>query len=1146
MSFRLKTIIGVALIEALLLALLIFVGLQWLQESNQDQLRERALTMARVFATSSKEAVLATDLASLESLVQEALTNADVVYARVRDGDGLVLAEAGDPKTLARPFAADHDPSQSDDGVLDTSTHIRAGGMTFGSVELGLSVAAFHDLIREARSWAIAIAGMEMGLVALFSFALGTYLTRRLRSLRNASNRVAEEGPGFHIPVQGNDEVAKAIVAFNDMSQRLALSNTEQRQALEQAHELGRRIEAGIAQKAAMVEAALDAIITIDLDGRILEYNRSAAETFGFSRDEAIGRRLEQLIIPDEHKHGHSQGMQRFRATGVGPILGKRMELPAMHKSGARLPVEIAITHVATEHGDFFTAFMRDISQRKRADDELRLAAQAFEAQEAIFVTDADANILRVNRAFTAITGYDADDVIGKTPRVLKSYRQDSEFYRGMWAQLEADGYWEGEIENRRKDGEVFPERLSITAVRNAEGRTTNYVANFVDITEQKRNEADLLESRAKAEQANEAKSRFLATMSHEIRTPLNAILNMNDLLIETALDNEQRGYARTASEAGRSLLSIVTTILDFSKIEAGRVEQHPEPCDPEAIAASVTELLAARASAKGIELTLFVDPAVPGRFRTDPGLLRQILLNLVGNAIKFTEQGGVRVRLHFEEPSEEDDKRDGSWESTVRFDVIDTGIGIAPEQQKELFTEFVQADSTQTRRFGGTGLGLAISRSLARILGGDVGFDSEPERGSRFWLRLPATDAQPVSSSEHELLERLGQATILCRSKQPILGQEILAQVKALGLDARADMSAGEPPGWFAQEQCVGYIAVIQAAGYRGKNLPTDAAIIQISPFTKSADERTADDRVIATLPVPAAPSRLYRLLRQAVGGAAEAAMEPAAITPPRVQPNMVNVPPILLVEDVEANRQVAVAILSKAGYQVETAEDGLQGVAAVKERAFGLILMDVAMPKMDGMEATRTIRSLPGPRGLTPIVAMTASAFAEDRQRCLDAGMNDYLTKPIVRAKLMQAVQRWLLPGSTAEPDAPPAHTAPRNGALLDETVLSDLAEAVPSEILPQLITTFVAEVQRRLTGIESAVAASDTGWAREDAHAMKGSAGTLGATRLEAEALAIEQAARAGNLEHIRMGLPALQEVARTTIDAIERRVPPQSMG
>jgi two-component system sensor histidine kinase/response regulator len=526
------------------------------------------------------------------------------------------------------------------------------------------------------------------------------------------------------------------------------------------------------------------------------------------------------------------------------------------------------------------------------------------------------------------------------------------------------------------------------------------------------------------------------------------------------------------------------------------------------------------------------------------PGLLRQILLNLVGNAIKFTERGGVRIRLHVEAPDDQPISADSPPQPTVRFDVIDSGIGIAPEQQRELFTEFVQADSTHTRRFGGTGLGLAISRSLARILGGDVGFDSEPGRGSRFWLRLPATDAQPVTPPRDWVKQRLGRRSILCRSKQPILGQEILCQLQALGLDARADTSAGEPPGWFAQAQCVGYVAVTEVAGYRGDSLPADAVVIQLSQFTKSADETTADDRVIATLRMPGAPSRLYQLLRQAVGEVAEPAPESTAGTLPQVPPPMVNLPPILLVEDVEANRQVAVAILSKAGYQVETAEDGLQGVAAVKERAFGLILMDVAMPKMDGMEATRTIRSLPGPCRLTPIVAMTASAFAEDRQRCLDAGMNDYLTKPIVRAELMQAVQRWLLPGSTGEPDAPPADTAPRAAALLDETVLSDLTEAVSKEMLPQLITTFVAEVQRRLAGIESAVAAADTGRVGEEAHAMKGSAGTFGGARLEAEALAVEKAGKAGNLEQISMELPALREIARTTIEAIERRIPTDS--
>ncbi|WP_296900093.1 PAS domain S-box protein, partial [Thiohalocapsa sp.] len=577
-----------------------------------------------------------------------------------------MLAQGGQGEALGRDFVSDAEPSHAEDGIFDTAAEIREGGMSFGRVELGLSVDAFLALLREARAGAIGLAALEMALVALFSFALGTVLTRQLQRLRDASERIGNEGPGFRVPVKGRDEVAQSLVAFNTMSARLAESDAEQEQGLARARDLARRLEERDAQKAAMVEAALDAIITIDTHGRVLEYNRSAEDIFGFSPEEAIGRMLDELIIPDEHRRGHREGMRRFRDTGFGPVLGKRLELPALHKSGARIPVEIAISHVATEYGAYFTAFMRDISERKRVEGELRLAAQAFEAQEAIFVTDAAARILRVNRAFSEVTGYTAEEVVGKTPRVLKSDRQGHAFYQNMWAHLLADGHWEGEIENRRKNGEIFPERLSITAVRDNEGQTTNYVAHFVDITQQKRNEAALEESRRRAERANVAKSRFLATMSHEIRTPLNAIINMNDLLLDTGLDDEQRDYARTASEAGRNLLSIVTSILDFSKIEAGRVEARLEPCEPEAVAAGVLRLLAGRASAKAIVLTLFTGPDVPLRCRTDPGLLRQVLLNLVGNAVKFTDRGGVRIRIHLEASDAEC--------PSLRFDVIDTG----------------------------------------------------------------------------------------------------------------------------------------------------------------------------------------------------------------------------------------------------------------------------------------------------------------------------------------------------------------------------------------------------------------------------------------------------------------------------------------
>ncbi len=1133
MSFRLKTIIGIAAIEAILLAILVVSGLRWLHDSNEEQLVQRGATTARLFATTTKDSVLATDLASLESFVEEALTSSDIVYARVRDDEGRVLAEGGDSAALARRFLPDSDPSQAEDGVFDVYAEISEAGIRFGSVEVGVSVEAFRTLLREARSGGVGIAAVTMLLVALFSFVLGTYLTRQLGRLQSASDRIGREGPGFQIPVEGKDEVARAIVAFNDMSMRLGDSYVEQRRALEASRELASRIRASEAQKAAMLEAALDAIITIDVDGRIVDYSGSAEQTFGFTRDEAVGRRLDELVIPDEYRVDHRSGMERFRRSGFGPVLGRRLELPALHKNGNRFSLEIAITHVETDYGTYFTAFMRDISEKKRADGELRLAAQAFESQEAIFITDARAKIVRVNQAFTHITGYAADEVIGKTPRVLKSYRQDEAFYRRMWGRLLEDGHWEGEIENRRKDGEIYPEWLSATAVLNDEGETTHYVAHFVDISEQKRIQAALEEARARAEQASEAKSRFLATMSHEIRTPLNAILNMNDLLLETELDSEQLGYARTASEAGRNLLSIVNSVLDFSKIEAGRVEQHPEACDPEEIAGGVLRLLAARASAKGIELTLFVDPGMPRSFSTDPGLLRQILLNLVGNAIKFTERGGVRVRLHF------DADQDGqAW---VRFEVIDSGIGILEEKQAELFTEFVQADSSRTRRFGGTGLGLAISRGLARSLGGDVDFESEPGVGSRFWLRLPAVDLSPGTAQPVDLVHPLGRWTLLVVSTNPVLAEEIALQLQAVGLDAKVADQASPVTECMQNGATVGVIALVEndpVALTDNTRFRDSARLVRLLRLGQR-EERLADIHFVASARVPLTPRALYDLL---VGAAGEQTVSTAPADSretlkPQIEPSEQSAP-ILLVEDSEANREVAVAILSKAGYQVETVENGLEAVAAVKQSQFALVLMDIAMPEMDGLEATRTIRALPGDRGRVPIVAMTASAFHDDKQRCFSVGMDDYLSKPVVRAELLAAVERWLRDKqSPAQPGAVPA--PPAANTLLDDRVLAELEENVTAEQVPGMARIFVSEGRRRVLIIQSAGESGDLLTVAGEAHALKGSAGTFGALVLQAEALELERAGKAGKSDLVSARLTSFIEIARTTFDLLEKR-------
>ena len=1015
MSFRLKTILGIALIEAVLLAVLIVTGLRWLQESNQDQLLQRAETSAHLFATLTKDAVLAADLATLESFVQEVITNPGIRYARVRDAQGGVLAKAGDEVALARTFVPDTEPTQAGDGVFDTFAPIQVAGVPFGQVEIGLEVAAFRTLLDEARLRATAIALLEMGLVALFSLLLGTYLTRQLRQLRRAAHRIVEEGPGFQLPVTGRDDLTQTLLAFNDMSARLAQAMAEQ----------------------------------------------------------------DRVLAELRHQ----------------------------------------------------------IAQRELVEVELRLTAQAFETQEAIFITNAQGRILRVNRAFTEITGYTAAEALGQTPALLKSGRQDETFYRRLWAQLLDTGHWQGEIENRRKSGDIYPEWLSVSAVRDPEGRITHFVAHFIDITERKRTELALEEARHRAELASQAKSRFLATMSHEIRTPLNAIINSNDLLQETALNPEQAGYVAMAGEAGRSLLSIINSVLDFSKIEAGRVELHPERCDPAEIAALVARMLLSRATTKGIELEILVDACLGPGFTTDPGLLRQILLNLVANAIKFTERGTVRIQILYEEPRldgmgaagtnpepgrsrvvdagtgiartrggtaragcgrDRAEREPGKPPAGgLRFEVIDTGIGIPAEKMDQLFKEFSQLDSSDRRRFGGTGLGLAISRSLARILGGEIGCDSQPGEGSRFWLRLPA--------GEMEVLPAF-----------PAAEQADGAGLRRISLQEPLSLPARHSP-------------------------PASSA----TPDEHARPEGAVGGNVAAVFPEQSGPTVALGSpgagATQVIGASAESGSNEATGTPEATgalgTPGSC-FPPILVVDDSEANRLVATTILAKAGYRTEMASNGREALAAVRHRSHGLVLMDVAMPEMDGIEATQAIRALPGERGRLPIIATTAAAFVEDRQRCIEAGMNDYLSKPLVRASLLGMIARWLPPRGGPATDNAKA-TIGAGQTLLDETCLLKLEQDVGPELLTTLVASFAAELERRLGQVKVARTCGDLSTLAREAHAIKGSAATFGAPALSAQALTLERAAKAGDADLAWGIMPDLLAMAEETLDLLYRR-------
>ena len=990
MTFRNKTIIGIALIQGILLTILVLGGIRWLHDSNEAQLIERADALTRLYASNMKDALLASDIAKLNSITEDSETNPGLKYLRVMDASSLVLASVGNEKLLSKPFMPDTDPSKVTDEIYDTGRDIAEGGTYYGRIELGLSVAEFQALLSEAKMFGVSMAALVMVLVALFSIALGTYLTAQLSSLTEASERISQEGPGFKLPVRGNDELAQVTLAFNKMSESLSTSYRELQENAEKYRAMSKQLELGDALKSAMLSTALDAVVTIDENGIVHDFNKAAEEIFGYTAKEAAGREMATLIVPEAHREAHRQGMKHWSATGEGPILGTRLEITAMHKDGSEFPIELAITPLQTDEQTYFTGFIRDITERKSAENELRLAASAFDSHEAIFITDSNSRIMRVNHAFCNITGYSAEESIGHTPaEIIKSGKHPAKFYAGMWKSLDEKGQWEGEIYNRRKDGEIYPEWLSITAVKDENNSTSHFVAHFIDISERKNFERELKHARELAEQANWAKSQFLANMSHEIRTPLNAVINLNALLLDTQLDKTQKELVQGAYEGGKALTTLVSDILDFSKIEAGKFELERNVFNLHQMVSGVIAIFKKEAELKGLSLHLDISPDVKESVTGDDRRLRQVLVNLIGNAIKFTEKGHVAIRVE----SESDD--------LILFVIEDTGIGISDKDKNMLFKEFSQADPSLTRKYGGTGLGLAISQRLVQLMRGSIDCKAQKPHGSMFWFSIP------------------------------------------LG-----------PPS-----------------------------------ETNEADEESVKEK----------PMNVH----------------------------------VLVAEDSKANQLVVKSLLEKIGCKVELANNGAEAVKQASDTTFDMIFMDVSMPVMDGLEATRKIR---GTNMQIPIIATTANVFSEDRNKCLQAGMNDFVAKPVDPLQLKECIMKWSPNSSTLNHSE---KITEHQYELLDEDSLIRLESDTSKSMMPQLISIFITEMDERLKSLEAVQRSKDESKIIASAHAIKSSAGTFGALQLQDAARIVEELGREGRLDEAWSGISSIVDIGNKTLEYYRQR-------
>ena len=901
-----------------------------------------------------------------------------------------------------------------------------------------------------------------------------------------------------------------------------------------------------------------------DTENRILRVNKRVADSVGKSVAEIEGK-LSFEIYPDDAARFHADDLEviRSRVPKLGYVETIR------DRDGNELWVQTDKVPYTDEDGKVvgIVVMAQDVTERKQMEAARdRLAAILEATPDLVGIANPAGHHIYLNRAGRRLVGLGLDEDVTQT--CIAEFSPDPASHPATAEAVSTavrTGTWSGETVLISRTGQEIPVSQVILAHKNSAGELEFLSTIIRDMTGRHQAEAELRDAKESAESANRAKSEFLAKMSHEIRTPMNGIIGMTGLLLDSDLDAEQRGFAETIHSSGESLLTVINDILDFSKIEAGKLTFEELDFDlPEAVHGSL-EMLAQRAESKGLELACLLEPGVPVHLRGDPGRLRQVLINFVGNAIKFTERGEVVVKVSVESETEAD--------AILRFEVKDTGIGIQKDAQARLFQPFSQADGSTTRKYGGTGLGLVISKQLIECMHGAVGVESVLGQGSVFWFTARLTKQPEGAHSQDGIPGELLNLRVLVVDDNETSRQILLHQTRAWKMSSsaaggaaaaltelRSAFAAGVPYQVVLLDmQMPGTDGLTLARTIKAERELAGVRLVLLSSFGGRINpEELKAVGIDDCLVKPVKQSLLFDSLAIIMaGGAAGSTRKINRALPslPAAGPSAQKLR-ILLGEDNAVNQQVASGLLRKLGYRADVVADGTEVLKALQRIRYDVVFMDCQMPQLDGYETTRRIRQLEEKRA-TPfdwkapihIIAMTANAMEGDREKCLAAGMSDYLSKPVRRNELKAALDRCreiltsAVPDSSVDPEwgaapslplATLSNLASSEDLLVDIDRLRDVVDNEPAR-MQQLIDLYLTQAVPMLDGLDQAIQANASGDVARIAHKLVGSSVSCGVEAFTHPLRELERLGHEGDLagahllfDEVRQKFPRVQRV------------------